>query len=549
MKNTIIFKRSFKGVVLTLLLLPFAVIAQTTAMVNYTPSSENIANPERGFYRHTEVHSSSYIGLNQSTLEGYRKNNNITLILRVFYMESFVNGPISDSYLSNMQSDFNKIRNAGLKCIVRFAYSDNKDAGVLDAPKSVVLQHISQLKNLLVSNEDVICSLQAGFIGAWGEWYYTDHFGRPPSASDYANRKEVVDAILTSLPSSKMVQIRTPKLKQKTYNVTDPLSQDQAFKGTDLARIGHHNDCFLASSTDYGTYENVSVEYPYLEQETKYLVMGGETCSVNEPRSKCVTALSEMEKFHWTYLNVSFNPAVTSGFQAEGCFPDMQKKLGYRFELISGTFLKTARAGTAMTVGLKVKNSGFASLFNARTVFLVLRNTSNSQEYRLPLITDPRFWSSKTEQVISEEVVLPSNMVAGNYKMYLYLPDRKENLALRPEYSLRFSNESTWEINTGYNNLLHTIDVQSTLGTYGNTAANIKLYPVPANDKLIIELEGISQYEVSMYNSLGQKMKIQYSSMADNMLVMDTQDFNTGVYFIQFQSEGKKEVRCIIVNR
>ena len=44
---------------------------------------------------------------------------------------------------------------------------------------------------------------------------------------------------------------------------------------------GHHNDCFLASSTDFGTYDDKSVEYPYLTEDTKYTVMGGETCAVS----------------------------------------------------------------------------------------------------------------------------------------------------------------------------------------------------------------------------------------------------------------------------
>ena len=44
---------------------------------------------------------------------------------------------------------------------------------------------------------------------------------------------------------------------------------------------GHHNDCFLASSTDFGTYDDKSVEYPYLKDDTKYTVMGGETCAVS----------------------------------------------------------------------------------------------------------------------------------------------------------------------------------------------------------------------------------------------------------------------------
>ena len=58
---------------------------------------------------------------------------------------------------------------------------------------------------------------------------------------------------------------------------------------TDLCPLtGHHNDCFLASSLDRGTYINRSLEYPYLKDDTKYTVMGGETCSLSEdePRDR-----------------------------------------------------------------------------------------------------------------------------------------------------------------------------------------------------------------------------------------------------------------------
>ena len=55
--------------------------------------------------------------------------------------------------------------------------------------------------------------------------------------------------------------------------------------------IGHHNDCFLASDTDFGTYVDVTTEYPYLEQDTTYVSMGGETCALNPPRFVCLDLL------------------------------------------------------------------------------------------------------------------------------------------------------------------------------------------------------------------------------------------------------------------
>ena len=42
--------------------------AQTT--VNYTESTADFPNPERGFYRHTSTHSNSYTSLNSGTLAG-----------------------------------------------------------------------------------------------------------------------------------------------------------------------------------------------------------------------------------------------------------------------------------------------------------------------------------------------------------------------------------------------------------------------------------------------------------------------------------------------
>jgi hypothetical protein len=39
-----------------------------------------------------------------------------------------------------------------------------------DAAKNIVLQHIDQLKPIFVQYERVITSIEAGFIGAWGQY-------------------------------------------------------------------------------------------------------------------------------------------------------------------------------------------------------------------------------------------------------------------------------------------------------------------------------------------------------------------------------------------
>jgi len=69
--------------------------------------------------------------------------------------------------------------------ILRFAYITDKRPECpgflpcppyLDAPlPNVVIDHIRALKQVLQDNEDVISAVQLGFIGVWGEQFYTDN--------------------------------------------------------------------------------------------------------------------------------------------------------------------------------------------------------------------------------------------------------------------------------------------------------------------------------------------------------------------------------------
>lgn len=531
---------------LILVLLVVKLEAQTTS-VSYTPSTENFSNPERGFYHHKETHSASYSALNQTSLRNYILNEKISLILRIFYLEDFINSPISASYLSNMQADFDKIRNAGIKCIVRFAYSDDAGATQRDASKEQIIAHLQQLKPLLTANADVITVVQAGFIGAWGEWYYTDHFGMNPTAADYANRKEVIDALLLAIPSNRMIQLRTPKLKQKTFLTTTALNNTQGFNGTSLARVGHHNDCFLADNTDMGTYTSVASEYPYLEQETKFTPMGGETCAFNDDRSNCATALFEMAKFHWSYMNIDYYPQVISEFSTDSCLEELKKKLGYRLQMNSATFPNSTNSGGTLPISFRIQNVGFASPFNQRKAYLVLRNVANDQEFSVQLNADPRLWlNSNNEMIVSENLTLPNTIAPGSYKLFLYLPDASSSLASKPDYSIRLANTNMWETSTGYNNLNFTLNVTSALAVIDNNILTPVIYPVPANGELIVEMENIADYKAEIYNTLGQSFGIK-SNIVNNRMILNTESLAVGVYFIRLSNGQSSTTKRFIV--
>jgi len=518
--------------------------------ITYTPSSAVFSNPERGFYKHTTSNSA----LDQSILTNYRVNNSISLIYREVRLDAFVNSPISASFLTTMQSDFNKIRNAGLKCILRFSYSTDESVPQRDATKAQMLAHIQQLTPFLQSNSDVITVMQAGFIGVWGEWYYTSQadFGgwgynqTNLTTANYNNRKEILDAILAALPSNRMIQIRYPAMKQHLFT-TAALNSTEAYNRTNVARVAHHNDCFLASATDYGTYTNATAEYPYLAQETKFLPMGGETCKLNSPRSDCPIALQEMAQFHWSFLNLDYYPDVIDNFEEDNCFADIQKKLGYRFQLNSAALPSAVSIGTPLTVSLSIKNTGFAAPYNERNAFIVLKNVATNQIYKIKMATDPRTWLGTADLNITENLTLPSNIPAGSYKMYLNLPDSASSLASRPEFSIRFANENVWESTTGYNSLNHTINVvNGALATTNNAKLDMTVYPIPANTEVNIALENIADYNIIFYNSIGQTVKVSSTIEADKMVV-NTGNLTEGLYFVELSKGNIKDIRKLII--
>jgi hypothetical protein len=426
----------------------------STGDVTYTPSSENFANPERGFYHHTG--DCDKADFSQSTLETYRTSQGISLVMCVFYLAEYKNGPIAQAALDQLQQQINTVRAAGLKLVLRFAYTTSTAGD--DTTKDRILAHLDQLAPYLNAGQDVIAVVQAGLIGAWGEWYYTQNFGNAGtvSSTDWANRKAVTDKLLSVVPSSRMIQLRTPKFKRTLYSTT-AVQPGDAYNGSALSRIGHHNDCFLASPDDFGTYENTSVEYPYLQADTTYVAMGGETCGSNPPRSDCPTATSELAQFHWSFINTDYEPTVLNSWSSGGCLADITKFLGYRFRLESGTYPATASPGGSLPISFTVHNDGYATPFNPRNLELVLRNTSTSSTYKLAMNSDPRRWTAGTSTSVSQTLTLPTSLPAGSYTLLLNLPDPL--LSTRPEYSIRLANQGTWDAATGMNSLLHTLTV------------------------------------------------------------------------------------------
>lgn len=439
---------------------------------SYTASTAIMANPERGMYYHTATNSptdnptGTYYQLDEEEMTDKREIEGITLILRLFYLNDFFSSNISGTYLTKMQTDFNRARNAGVKLIVRFAYMDSETPGLNNPNKSRILSHITQLASILETNKDVIAVFQAGFLGTWGEWYYTDGFGGDGGITTQNNidRKEVFDAMLNTFPDELQIQVRYPVLKKRIISDNTAMTLLQAFDGSDRSRIAHHNDAFLHDEENQGTYEegNVAADRAYVAQESNYTWIGGESNAPDTPYTGCANAESELAELGYTFLNDEYHDEVILQWNTEGCLSNIKKKLGYRYRLSGSTMATTIK--NVLPLNIIIVNEGYTTPKNQRNTYLVLKNTSNGNTYPFQLTTDIRLWSNT--QNISQNIDT-SSVPTGQYSLHLWMPDPSSGLTTNSAYAIQFGNVGSWDSASGYNSLNHnvTIAAQSTFST------------------------------------------------------------------------------------
>jgi hypothetical protein len=427
----------------------------STATVTYTASTAAVTNPERGFYVHI-LHGGDF---SSGNLNPY-KAQNMSIVLYQAYLTAYKTSALDSTFLNAFQANLNSIRSNGMKTVLRFAYTKTD---TVDASLTQIQSHMDQLAPYLAANKDVIMGMQCGWVGQWGEFQGSTNFGAdswPPNLSTINRnlRKAVVDKALAVMPSDRWVQVRQPWIKMYNTGNTPATASDRDSANA-VGRVGHFNDCFLSGNDDAGTYYLQPGEETFLSADTKYVPMGGETCTYNEPRSSGATALTEMTRFHWTFCNAGYNESVILSWKNSGHYAIFNKRLGYRLSLTTGTYPTTGTKGSAITVNFKITNDGFAAPSSQRTVKLVLRNTSTNAVTVVSLATDLRNWLPGTTVTVNEAVTIPAGIASGTYRLLLWLPDPASGLASRPEYAIQLLNTGVWESATGYNDLGHTITI------------------------------------------------------------------------------------------
>ena len=420
-----------------------------TTSAAFASTSADIPNPDRGFYgwAGSDFVSSFDLGSVQSAYA-----NGMRLVLGSINLGAWRTSDLPASFLSQLNANLGAVRSAGMKVTLLFAY-DFSGSGA-DATAAQIERHLAQLKPVLAANADVIPYLRAGFIGAWGEWHSSQsgnscgyQSGSTSCATADANRAAIRDALFANVPATTQIAFRYPVDLQLWYPSASAAP----------ARVGLHNDCFLAGPTDSGTYTDSS-QRPYAQALTVRGAFGGETCDNAETpvRSTCADILSEGAQYHLAWLNSSYASSVLNAWKSGGCYSTVSSLMGYRIQIDRVTHDQTVARGGTATVAVDLRNVGWARMFVARALQVTLRNRSTgatitAQGGDLSTLPEQATGSSR----VTVSVNVPAGAATGTYDVLLSAPDAFATTRSDVRFSVHFANADqsgagqAWQASTG----------------------------------------------------------------------------------------------------
>jgi len=427
-------------------------VIDSMIVTSYEVDDSLFPNPERGFYRYTDLHDLD------PDIGDLREREGITLLWGRILMEAYREDEfLPESFLAGVEHGFHIARDQGMKVIVRGSYGfegpEGDHTSYTDPPIHHIRNHVAQLAPIFAAHADVIALFEAGFIGPWGEWHTT------ALTSDVEQSRDFLYFLLDHTPAQRVVALRYPLLKQQIFANAggfETLTAINAYSGEAVARVGHHNDCFLSSADDVGTYDRGGMdrasETEYLAAETLYTVFGGESCAPYE-LNDCETATAALHTLHATYLNSQYHPKVLDKWRVQGCLDYVRRRLGARFALHESQISLRARPGGRLRVALDLENYGFASLYNPRDFDIVLQHAETGRTWSLPTGFDPRTWKPGERYMMEFELSLPGEMESGSYTAYMHLADPLPALHDDGRYAYRLASLGVWDEASGRNRL------------------------------------------------------------------------------------------------
>jgi hypothetical protein len=237
---------------------------------------------------------------------------------------------------------------------------------------------------------------------------------------------------------------------EKEGDTTDKakITQTLAYTQDMIAKLGHHNDCFVSSITDTGTYDSANVEFwkDYVANDSKYTPVGGESCENNQTFTNCTNTLNELKRLQYSFLNGIYKEDVIQKWKDDGCYDEIKNNLGYR---LVASYLDIKTNDKSLDIELSVTNKGFAAPYTNPDITFILQDENNTYAIKQSNLDLRTFYPNETK-IIKTSFIL-DDIKSGNYSLYL---------GIGSSYSaIRLSNSNMWDVNTSTNKLLSNIKI------------------------------------------------------------------------------------------
>lgn len=385
-----------------------------------------LPNPERGIYYWPGIRTGYHALVAQWLYLGSASDQD----LRWAGHGSAATSPLLDRYADALAAH----RSAGTKVLFRPRYDVPGD-DTLGASRggrfhadtlARQLGHIDAIAAMLGEFRDVVAFIEAGYLGRWGEWNtYGYSASAAPLLSTPADRNAVIDHVLAAYAAAGVqqhVQLRRPVFAKEVLD-RDP-----------TARVGLHDDSFMTDEGDLDTYANVEPSNPssfasladakaWARALTARAPFGGETCPFRGERWRScehmVGAQSEPAALHVCYLHGGYAADAKPTWVAGGCYDEIRRRLGYRFEILRVAYTPIVATGAPIEVHVDIANTGWARLHKAREAKLVLRS---GQAVHVHEVASGAVASWEPGQATRLSLTAPAPN-AGTYSVRLWIPD------------------------------------------------------------------------------------------------------------------------------
>ena len=371
--------------------------------------------------------------------------------------------------INRINQFFEGLRTLGIKCLLTFVYQYDTNGILVDGErkyvgfqgdgqvdKETMFRHIEQLAPVLEANKDVISSVYAGFLGAWGEWSLYDYV-----EYDTATKKVLLEKIVDMVPDELMVMVRQP-----SYKTSLILPTDERYD-----RIGFHNDAIFGciNGSEYGTgdwnpgspawttsvreaagvpvagelfwgwwfqnnnfeLDGMSVLQQLYEQRFYALSMAHsyrEYDPSSDPATRPLYAWKNLEitPEQLDYEQINYAPSwfldASGNRVTRSLFDFLRDYTGYKLEIREVNVKGKLESLGQLEVGIDLVNYGFAAPFNLESGFAILDEDGNVFSYTLT--GDPRSWHNRSAD--NTTLTLDTHMVSGK----LLLPESQGTYSL-----------------------------------------------------------------------------------------------------------------------